>query len=168
MAVLLLFGRCLCRGKSQTGTETGRRGIPAYRSAVMWGKNFSRQLDRAPMAPAYDPLERHQVLDAAVALHVIEIHGSSASACTPRFSSVRASASAKASADSGRVSGGADRLQIRGPCLVLPLEQGQEDLLLRLKIVIDGGAGERGFRSDILRIVMSLKLHRLVQGRRRR
>ena len=44
----------------------------------------------------------------------------------------------------------AQGVQILDPCLVLPLEQSQKDLLFCLEIVIDRRSGERGLLPDLL------------------
>ena len=142
----LFFGM----GRIRINAEQKRKqGIQKFLNIVC------RHGGEKPFQAARDSLQRvciglfevRQIFQTAVDLHIVNVHGHQFEHTSPFFQRTGQFVCKFLRRQLSILPG--NPVQILRPCLVFPPEQGQEDLLLAVIIVVNGGAGKRGFLPDI-------------------
>ena len=157
---LLLFLRDHGIGVNPKHEREERVDEPLNVSSGHLRKKLLQAAGDRPDGVSIGDLEGHEIFHPAVCLHIIVIHGHELQ--KPAAPLQGTGQRICELADRHPAAAHSDLVQVLDPGLILPLQQGQENLLFCVEIIVDQGAGERGLRPDVLERHI-LEIHGLIQ-----
>ena len=126
------------------------------------GEEPAQAARQRPDRPIVRLFEGHQVFQPGVGLHIVQVHGHQFQQAGTALEGAGQRAGKLLRRQ--RLLPGGQGVQVRGPCFIFPLGQGQEDLLPGLEVIVDRSACKRRPLPDLLESDVP-EAHRLIQLR---